>query len=174
MEFYQTVLELIDMRSFTSMWYWIVMAIFWSMMSHFVLGVPFDLVQRTLNTQDDESWRDLEDLARINAKRLYVIGRGAGIIIAALAAFILTAVFLLGFLYEVEFCQALFLLLLPFTLIGMIAQNTARRVLQDTPRRFDLVRCLRRQRLATQVIGMISIFVSAFWGVFHAMETGVL
>ena len=37
MAWYQTVLELIDMRSFSSLWYWIGLAVLWSSASHWVL-----------------------------------------------------------------------------------------------------------------------------------------
>ena len=174
LDFYLTVFELIDTRSFSSMWYWIILAIFWSMVSHFVLGVPFDLVQRTMRADDADNWRDLEILTQINARRLYVIGRNVGIAVAAGAAFILTVLFILGFVYWVEFCQALFLLLFPFTLVSLISQRTARIIIERAPVRMELARHLRRQRLITQIIGMISIFITAFWGVFKAMETGVL
>ena len=73
-----------------------------------------------------------------------------------------------------EFCQALFLLLFPFTLVSLISQRTARIIIERAPVRMELARHLRRQRLITQIIGMISIFITAFWGVFKAMETGVL
>ena len=46
MDWYQTIFELIDMRSFSNLWYWIVLAVLWSSVSHWVLGVPFDMVQR--------------------------------------------------------------------------------------------------------------------------------
>ena len=174
LDFYLTVFELIDTRSFTSMWYWIILAIFWSMVSHFVLGVPFDLVQRAVRADEAESWKDLETLTQINARRLYVIGKNVGIGVAAGAAFVLTVLFILGFVYWVEFCQALFFLLFPFTVVSLISQRTARIVIERGPVRMELARHLRRQRLITQIIGMISIFITAFWGVFKAMETGVL
>jgi hypothetical protein len=33
---------------------------------------------------------------------------------------------------------------------------------------------LRRHRLVTQVIGFMSIFVTAFWGIFQTMNASVL
>jgi hypothetical protein len=40
------VFEVIDMRSFSNLWYWIALAVLWSSTSHWVLGVPFDMIQR--------------------------------------------------------------------------------------------------------------------------------
>ncbi len=40
------IFDLIDMRSFSNLWYWIALAVTWSSTSHWVLGVPFDMVLR--------------------------------------------------------------------------------------------------------------------------------
>ncbi|MEM9756043.1 MAG: component of SufBCD complex, partial [Pseudomonadota bacterium] len=32
--------DVIDLRSFSNLWYWIVLAVFWSSASHWGLGVP--------------------------------------------------------------------------------------------------------------------------------------
>lgn len=173
MDIYQTLFELIDTRSFTSMWFWIVLAVFWSLMSHFVLGVPFDLVQKAAK-QRGTLMQDVETLARINADRLIDIGTTAGLILTAVGAFLLTGLFLLGFIYGVEFCQALFFLGLPFGIVGLLSQRTARLIRRNALVDDALVRRLRRHRFGTQVVGIISIFITAFWGIFQAMSTNVL
>ena len=78
------------------------------------MGVPFDLVQRAAR-QGGQAMTDLEDLARINANRLLQFGGAAGEILTAVAATLLSVLGLLGFIYGVELCQALFLLALPFS-----------------------------------------------------------
>ena len=174
MDIYFTIFELIDMRSFTSMWFWIMLAVFWSMMSHYVLGVPYDLVQRASRKATPEKLADIEVLVRINSDRLLFIGGTAGLIVTALATFILTTLALLGFLYGIEFSQALFLIAFPFSIIGLLSQQAARRIRIKNPRGEDLIQSLRRHRLATQIVGVISIFVTAFWGIFQAMSANVL
>ena len=42
----RNVFELIDMRSFSNLWFWIALAVLWSSVSHWVLGVPWDMVMR--------------------------------------------------------------------------------------------------------------------------------
>ncbi len=69
MNIWQTVFEVIDMRSFSNLWYWIALAVLWSTASHFVLGVPFDLAQKAQKL-GGERMQDLEDLVRINVNRL--------------------------------------------------------------------------------------------------------
>ena len=46
MDWYNVIFELIDMRSFSNLWYWIVLAVLWSTASHWVLSVPFDMISR--------------------------------------------------------------------------------------------------------------------------------
>jgi len=169
----ETIYLVIDTHSFSSMWFWIVLAVFWSVMSHYVMGVPFDLVQRAAR-QGGQAMTDLEDLARINANRLLQFGGAAGEILTAVAATLLSLLGLLGFVYGVELCQALFLLALPFTIINFFAQRTARLVKERDQYDQALVRRLRRHRIVTQAIGVVSIFVTAFWGIFQTMSMSVL
>ena len=155
------------------MWFWIVLAVFWSALSHFVMGVPFDLVQRAAR-QGGQAMEDLEALARINANRLLQFTGAAGVILTAVATTLLSTLGLLGFLYGVEMCQALFMLALPFTIVNMIAQRTARLVVTRDMYDQALVSRLRKHRIVTQAVGVVSIFVTAFWGIFQIMNTSVL
>lgn len=174
LDLHLTLTELLDTRSFSSMWYWITLAVFWSTMSHYVVGVPFDLVQRVQKRDDPQGWDDLVRLSRIKARRLSFIGSSAGLFVAGAAGFVLSALFLMGFLYRVEICQAMFLLAFPFCLVALLSQRTAREILAKEPVGEDLVRGLKRHRLCTQVIGIVSIFVTAFWGIWQTMSVGVL
>ena len=46
MEVFEIALEVIDLRSFSNLWYWIALAVLWSSISHWVLGVPHDMIHR--------------------------------------------------------------------------------------------------------------------------------
>ena len=63
MDWYQTLFEMIDMRSFSNLWFWIALAVMWSTASHWVLGVPFDMVLRA-RRHGEEAQADLEDMVR--------------------------------------------------------------------------------------------------------------
>ncbi len=173
MDLFDTLLLLIDTDSFSSMWFWIVLAVFWSALSHFVMGVPFDLVQRAARN-GGQAMDDLEALARINSARLLQFGGAAGVILTGVATTLLSFLFLLGFVYGAEVCQALFFLALPFTLVNLLAQRTARLVQTTDGRSHALIRRLRRHRVYTQGIGIVSIFMTAFWGIFQIMGASVL
>ena len=173
MNIWQTVLEVIDMRSFSNLWYWIALAVLWSTASHFVLGVPFDLAQKA-QKQGGERMRDLEDLVRINVNRLGSIAEISGLVIVAMASAGLTMLFGLGVFYNVEFAQAVFLMAFPMTIIFYLNVRTAQRIQEEAPRGNDLVDTLRRHRFKTQLIGMLFIFITAMWGMYQNVATGPL
>ena len=72
------IFEVIDMRSFSNLWFWIALAVVWSSASHWVLGVPFDMVHRA-RRHGGQAQIDLDDLARINANRLLHMLEDAGL-----------------------------------------------------------------------------------------------
>lgn len=174
MHFYLSLAELIDLRSFTSLWFWIVVAVFWSTRSHAPVGVPYDLIQRVGRDDNDITWDDLHDVTRVAVKRRLMIGKRAGVVMGALGGFLIASLFVTGFLYRVEFAQAVFFLAFPSAIVGLLTQQAAQAIQTRGLQGPDLVRRLRLHRLATQVVGLLAIFVTAFWGIFHAMATGVL
>lgn len=173
MELYQKIFELIDMRSFSNLWFWIALAVVWSSASHWVLGVPFDMVTRARRL-GGSAWDDLHDIVRINVNRLLYIGRTAGYLLLGLSSFGLTALVVLGFVYRVEFAQALVLLAFPLTMVGLLSLSTARLIETEQPEGEALCRRLARHRLYTQLIGTVSIFCTALWGMYQNFSIGVL
>lgn len=175
MDWYSSIFELIDMRSFSNLWYWIALAVVWSTASHWVLGVPYDVVLRAYR-QGGQAEVDFHDILRVNINRILYIAHVSGLWVMALTCFTLTALVILGFWYWVEFAQAVFLLALPLSLVGLLSIATAQRIADDVAG-FDtptLFRRLRRHRLWTQIIGMVSIFITSIWGMYQNLDTGVL
>jgi len=172
-DWYSKVFEVIDMRSFSNLWFWIVLAFLWSSTSHWVLGVPFDMVNRA-QRQGGQAARDLEDLVRINTNRFLYIVEESGLWLAGLLSAFLTGACLLGFVYRVELAQALFLLGLPMTMIGLLTVLSARQIKAGDNEGEALWRRLRIHRMVTQFIGIVSIFVTALWGMFQNLSAPVL
>lgn len=173
MDWYKALFELIDMRSFSNLWFWIVLAVVWSTASHWVIGVPFDMVQRA-RRHGEQAQVDLEDMVRIMVNRLMYIGRVSGLWLLGFGCFGLTMLALLGFYYEMEFAQAVLLLALPLSLVGILSMSTARLIQLEDARGERLHKRLMRHRLYTQIIGMVSIFVTALWGMYQNMVIGPL
>ncbi len=171
MDFYQTIFELIDLRSFSNLWFWIMLAVFWSTVSHFVMGVPYDMVARAARHRG-QAETDMMDLVRINSNRLTYIADVAGSWLIGLTFFMLTGLLVLGFVYRVEFCQALFLIFTPMSCVFGLSVMTARRIQGHSPD--ETRKMLRRHRILTQMLGVLSILVTSMWGMYVNLSLGVL
>lgn len=171
LDLYQTILEVIDMRSFSNLWYWIVLAVVWSSASHWVLGVPYDLVLRA-RRYGEQTQVDLEDLVRINVNRTLYIAQVSGILILAFVSFVLTVLFILAMFYNVEFAQAVLFLAFPLSIIAMLNVSTAQQIFEESAKGELLYKRLSRHRLYTQIIGIISIFVTSIWGMYQNLYVG--
>lgn len=166
MDLSQTVLELIDFRSFSNLWYWIALAVVWSSASHWVLGVPWDLVlraKRKAGTFED----DFHALVRVNTNRILYIADVAGLWLVGIVSFVLTGLAVLGFSYRVEFAQAVFLIAMPMSFVGSMSVRTSRQIRGDDLRGDALRKRLARHRFWVQFVGMISIFVTSLWGMYQ-------
>lgn len=169
--FLQLAFEAIDMRSFSNLWFWISLAVLWSTAAHWVVGVPFDMVRRAAKGHE-QSLSDMQVLASIQARRLLFIADATGLMTTAFSFFAITALALLGFLYGVEFAQAILLLFLPMTLVAWITLRAARRVEGLPPE--DLGNLLFRTRRVIQGLGIVSIFVTSMWGMWVNLNANVL
>ncbi|WP_050602567.1 hypothetical protein [Ruegeria sp. 6PALISEP08] len=173
MDWYSSIFEFIDMRSFSNLWYWIVLAVVWSSASHWVMGIPYDLVVRARRIGGQVEI-DLLDIVRIHTNRILLIVDMSGTILLAFVCFLLTGLATLGFYYEVEFAQAVFLLVFPMTLVLLVNISQARRLRRQELTLETVSKTISRCRLYTQIIGMISILVTSFWGMYQNISIGVL
>lgn len=173
MDVLETALEVIDLRSFSNLWYWIALATLWSSVSHWVLGVPHDMIQRA-RREGGQAQADVEDLVRININRLLHVVDSGPLLLVALAAFWLTALLVLGFWYNVEFAQAVVLLFAPMLLVVWYSVRSSRRIVAESATGEALFRRLSIHRRVVQVIGMLSITVTAFYGTWKNISISIL
>jgi hypothetical protein len=112
-DFFDLVTEVIDLRSFSNLWYWIVLAIMWSSLSHWTLGVPYHIVARA-RRGDQRAVHDMQALARDQRRARPRRSPTSpprscwGSRCSSPRGLAVT-----GWLYRVEFLQALFLLDVP-------------------------------------------------------------
>ncbi len=173
MNLYQVLVELIDMRSFSNLWYWIMLAVMWSSASHWVLGVPFDLISRA-HKQGGALQDDLEVLVRINTARMLYISRTAGVWLVAFLFFLISTLAILAAYYHVEFAQAVLFLLVPMSLLSLMSLRTAGMIEAGETTGDALHRRLIRHRISTQALGMVSIFVTSMFGMWQNLQIGAL
>lgn len=171
LDFLELARDVIDLRSFSNLWYWIVLAVMWSTFSHWALGVPYDMVSRARRGHE-RSAHDMRVLAEVNTNRILTIVEVSGLGVTAFAFFVLTGLAVLGWVYGVEFAQAVFLLLAPMVGIAAWSLRTAR-ILRATGFE-DVARRLKNHRLGVQMMGVVFIFVTAFWGMWVNVRIGPL
>ena len=173
MNVFDTALDVIDFRSFSNLWYWIALATLWSSVSHWVLGVPHDMIQRA-RREGGQAQSDVEDLVRININRLmHVVDSGAWLLVG-LAAFWLTSLLVLGFWYDVEFAQAIVMLLAPMMLVVWVSIRSSRRIMAEDGTGEALLHRLTIHRRIVQVIGMLSITATALSGTWQNINISIL
>ena len=168
-----SVFEVISLRSFSSAWYWIMLACLWSAAIHWTMGVPYDLVRRARHGEA-EAQRDLERLADVAIRRRLAAAASAGPVGTAVLSALLTALALLGFAYRIELAQALVLLAAPLLAVWLLDQRAARAIAGLQIAGVDLAARLRRLRLRTQGLGLLTIFAAAMWGMWWNLTTSPL
>lgn len=166
MQNYQTILELLDMQSFSNLWYWIVLAVMWSSVSYFMMGVPYDMY-RQARRRGGQAEEDLITLLKIYIRRVEYILRRSGLFIISFAFFLISLMVGLGFFYGNEFSQAVLLIFVPACLIAALNARNCMKVkrleLYNEPEK--LYRLMARYRLTVQIIGVIDIVITSFWGI---------
>ena len=69
---------------------------------------------------------------------------------------------------------AVFLIALPLSFVGLLSLSTAAQIEAEGDTGEALRRRLTVHRMAVQVIGMIAIFVTAFWGMLQNYSVSIL
>lgn len=168
-DFYSTVFSTIDLRSFSNIWFWIAVAVGWSNVTHFIIGVPFDMVVRA-RRNGGSALADLEVLAGIQARRRMQIMRSSGIWVVAFWAMVLSALAVLGFGYGAELAQAITLLLLPMTLAAAIGLGLSAKLERAPLTGTALTRKLTMHRFGIQALGLLAILITTMWGTWHNLS----
>ena len=170
MNWNDAIFQLIDLRTFSSVWYWLAVAVTWSTVCHWIIGVPFDLIYRA-RRDGGQAAMDLDLIVDINVRRLMTISDMAGASLTAVAAFVIAALASMGFYYGFELAQGFFLLALPLTLVGMISMRRSRRYAIGRPTGKELALELMKLRFWIQVLAVGAIFVTAMYGMYYNVST---
>jgi hypothetical protein len=166
------IFELIGLRSFSSIWFWFVLAGLWSLATHSVLSVPHDIIAKANKSETTMAhFQTLTDLAV--ARRLTAMSEGGAILIGV-GCFCLTVLALLGFGYGLELAQAVFLLVAPLVLVWVLGVLLARKITSQALLGQARQKVMLRHRRLKQLIATLAIFVTAMWGMYQNMVHSVL
>lgn len=168
MDWKEALTRVIDLATFTSVWYWLSVAVTWAAACNWLIGVPFDVLYRARKCADQEI-KDLEALVDINVRRITKINDMAGVWLTLMLAFVLAMFGMSGFYYGFELSQGMFILGVPLTIVIAMNMRLAHQ-LRDAPLTGRvLVRRLFTVRLWTHVIAAISIFFTSMYGMYFSL-----
>lgn len=169
MDWTEVLPRVIELQTFASIWYWLAVIVTWSVASNWLIGVPFDVLFRARKYTEAEV-SDLEVLVDVNVRRIIASNRTLGTAIAALLAFVLSALAMMGFYYDWEFAQGMFVLGAPLTVIVLINIRLAHQLHAAPLQGRDLVLRLFKVRLWTQVVAMVTMFFTAMYGMYYTIS----
>lgn len=164
------LIEIMSLRSFISVWFWVVVAIFWTSVCNQVLGVAYDMIAAA-KRGDGKMAQDVAVIATIGARQSLAVADPLSLFVAYFAvASCLTAGFLLGS----EIFAASSFIALPWLILGGLRRKTALYVLEHSDR-VDLVLArLIKHRKITHYWAILFIFLTALYGLGHAFTYSVL
>ena len=149
----------ISFKSFSSIWYWIMTGIAWSMTCHWTLGVPYDALVRA-HSKGGQVAADTEAMAHLNIRRVVGFFEGGASIAVAVVAFFMAILATFGFAYGYELAQAMFMLLMPLLIVQALNIRLAFRLHRTQPEGVTLRKALVGRRFWNQVIGLTSILLA--------------
>lgn len=156
---------LIDFRTFSNIWYWLAVMVTWAVATHWVIGVPFDMVVRA-RRQGGQAAQDLDILVAINLRRLLTLSGTPTVILVGIGAFVVTAAAMLGFVYGLELAQGLFCLVFPLVFVAVLTWRSCQRLALDQQTGPALIRALVRLRFWIQLIAITALFCTALLGIY--------
>ncbi|MDA0721647.1 MAG: hypothetical protein O2994_08190 [Proteobacteria bacterium] len=156
---------LIDFRTFSNIWYWLAVMVTWAVATHWVIGVPFNMVVRA-RRQGGQAAQDLDILVAINLRRLMTLSGTPAVILVGMGAFVVTAAAMLGFVYGLELAQGLFCLAFPLVFVALLTWRSCQRLVLDQPTGPALIRALVRLRFWIQLIAITALFCTALLGIY--------
>jgi len=164
-----TIFRVIEMRTFSNIWYWLAVIVSWAVACHWLIGVPFDLLFRARKL-GDQHIADLEAIVDVNVRRFTGLTDAAGPLLLGFLVFLLTVFAVAGFYYGAELGQGLFILSAPLSLVIGLNIFAAYQLRAEPLLGQALVQRLFRLRVWSQAIGMIAIFFTAMYGMWFNLD----
>lgn len=161
-----TVWDLIDTGSFSNLWFWLFLGVFWSHLMQAPMGVPVDLVRRA-QAGDGQAAADLQALSGV---RIGHADRMTGL--AAWRAggwsFVLALLAGLAVPYGSELAQAALSIAAPLALVRWVEARAARRM-AEVPDMAALIRAHTALRRKVQAVGIAAVFLTSIFGMLRLL-----
>ncbi|MFD1796159.1 hypothetical protein FQV27_01650 [Paracoccus aurantiacus] len=176
--FLTDIISILDARSFSSPWFWLVLLAIWSFGGRRVLGIPADVLAdagSSLRRYPSEARAEvvaLLDWMSLNVPR-WRMSPGVGAAITALICFVLAVLIVLGFGANLEMAQAIVLLMLPQAILLVLRVRLAAQLYwvleaaelgQPVPEAAtEALRRINRYRVLQMAISLVAVILAAFW-----------
>lgn len=178
------ILRLLDGRAFSSIWYWLLLAVAWSLALRAVLGVPPEVAARAAlvdrDGPDDPAALALLDWLSLSLPR-WRVGRTEAALLTGLGAFVVATIASLGFGMGLEGAQALTLLIGPLLVLLALRLRLAGRLSRDlaaaqsgavtanAAARHAGLACVRNRRVAL-ALALATVAAASVWGTAWALR----
>ncbi len=156
-------IELFRTKSFDNIWYWLLLAVSWSLVTHWTMGVG-NQDAREARDKGGKYLSNFETLVGIYCDRTREGVEKYGPSVVLVMTFVLAMFATLGFWFWILFAQAMFLLLFPLCLTVLASVFFANRQVRNPLAGQELIKRYRRLRLLKQTIGVFAICTTSFWG----------
>ena len=178
------ILRLLDGRAFSSIWYWLLLAVAWSLALRAVLGVPPEVAARAARVDrggpDDPAALALLDWLSLTLPR-WRTGRTEAALLTALGTFAVATTGSLGFGLGLEGAQALTLLIAPLLLLLALRLRLAGRLSRDlaaaqsgaitaNAAARSAARACGRHRMVALLMALVTVAIVSIWGTAWAMR----
>lgn len=162
--------EAISLRSFSSLWYWIAVAVFWIAATGRVLGLPYGAVARA---QAGGAARVQFDMMAQYAAHIWVARwQKWQVVWVAAAAAGLVSLSMLAFSYGIELAQALWFLAMPYAILLALQLRLALHILGKDLRDDGLIQVIYRFRIISQLMGFAFVFTTSGFAFLHLLIHG--
>ncbi len=157
--------RLMNSESFNSFWFWLIVAVSWSRMTHFSLGAGLHDVRDAMRNGGADM-DDLESMIHVNSRKLTNTFDKYGVWISSIGMFLIATIVTLGFKFNIEMMQALGMLLIGLLIGNILALRFAYRVISNNLRGSELCTGFTKLRMAKQFVGIVAIFVTSFYAAY--------
>ena len=152
-----SLFDLLSWDAFGSGWFWSLIVVQWAWHGTQVLGVPIDCLQSKDRGQ-------LSKIVKWRAQRRLLAARNAPLAIIAAISFLVTVLFILGFVYHIELCAAASLLIVPELVIFRLGYHTAETISVNRQGLEPSIKYLKNLHLKVYATGATAIFFAGIFG----------
>ena len=111
---------------------------------------------------------DLETMVAINLRNTLPMLKNYGAVLVGVMTFMLSVFLTIGLAFNFELMQAIGLFWFFLCILGIVSWKFMLRLEAEQPKGTDLVKAIQCHKLAKQIIGVLALFLTAFYGLLTA------